>query len=312
MFFADVEFSRQTDSSECYNWLRHKISRRHRFILASGNDKGQVHIWNTMRNEHQYKTYSHQSYRHPITGITQLSNDKFLTITENQYTTQIDTTSKTISIFQEKDVVEIITIGEHFVVVSSQSIELHNKTKKLLEKNLGYSQTAACALQHDTFAVSERTYNSNKINIFSLKLDKIRSLDAHKDKVHCLLLLRNGKLASGSEDRTIRIWDTDLGTCLQTIRALDYVRCMCQSGSFIAAGGLRHEIILYDTLSKARVILMGAHDEPVNALVELGESIIASGSEDKKIKIWDTSTREVDKVIEEEGSITALIKVETL
>jgi WD40 repeat protein len=45
----------------------------------------------------------------------------------------------------------------------------------------------------------------------------IKTLNGHTHFVVCLLLLRNGHLASGSWDKTIKIWNTDTGECIKTL-----------------------------------------------------------------------------------------------
>ena len=54
-------------------------------------------------------------------------------------------------------------------------------------------------------------------------------LTGHGDHVYSLVMLHDGRLASGSRDHTIRIWDMQSFTCLKTLsgHTLD-IFCMTQ------------------------------------------------------------------------------------
>ena len=62
-----------------------------------------------------------------------------------------------------------------------------------------------------------------------------------------LAVLANGDLASGSDDRTIRVWSSDTGECKQ---------------------------------------LLKGHTYSVNSLAVLPNGDLASGSRDKTIRVW--------------------------
>ena len=69
----------------------------------------------------------------------------------------------------------------------------------------------------------------------------------HTDWIKCLVVLPNVHLASGSEDATIKIWDTNTGKQIKTLEG---------------------------------------HTYGINSLAVLPNGYLASGSEDTTIKIW--------------------------
>ena len=42
-------------------------------------------------------------------------------------------------------------------------------------------------------------------------------LNGHSYYVYCIALISENKIASGSEDNTVKIWNVDNGNCLNTI-----------------------------------------------------------------------------------------------
>ena len=88
-------------------------------------------------------------------------------------------------------------------------------------------------------------------NIPAYMFDECRVLQGHTNLVNSVIELRNGKLATGSFDSTIRIWDLD---------------------KFEGEDGY------------CRVL--EGHDDIVCSLIELRNGKLATGSEDTTIRIW--------------------------
>jgi WD40 repeat protein len=72
----------------------------------------------------------------------------------------------------------------------------------------------------------------------------------HSDGFNCLIELKNGYLASGSLDETIKIWNTETGDCIKTF---------------------------------------SGHSDSVNCLISLKNGYFASGSSDNTINLWKTN-----------------------
>jgi NB-ARC domain/WD domain, G-beta repeat/APAF-1 helical domain len=80
---------------------------------------------------------------------------------------------------------------------------------------------------------------------------EISRLEGHAASVHPLCVLPDGRLASGSADHTIRLWDLTTGT---------------------------------------QIGLLEGHSDRVNALCVLPDGRLASSSTDKTIRLWDLTT----------------------
>ena len=74
------------------------------------------------------------------------------------------------------------------------------------------------------------------------------TLEDHQGGVRSLSITNDGRLISGSEDKSIKIWDTRSWTCVQTI---------------------------------------DGHDDFVRIVLGLNGNRIASGSRDNTLKIWN-------------------------
>jgi len=89
-------------------------------------------------------------------------------------------------------------------------------------------------------------------------IQTIKTLTGHTDFVRALSVLPDGSLASGSEDKTIKIWDVRNG---QTIKTLT------------------------------------GHTSYVYALSVLSDGSLASGSSDSTVKIWDLKNGQTIKTL---------------
>jgi WD40 repeat protein len=100
-----------------------------------------------------------------------------------------------------------------------------------------------------------------------------QTLEGHQDWVRSVACSPDGKtVASGSDDRTIKIWDATTGECLKTLAGhTDKVR----SVAFSPTPFSQEEI---------------AGESPLTEEEAPGGYILASGSDDRTIKLWNVST----------------------
>ncbi len=128
------------------------------------------------------------------------------------------------------------------------------------------------------------------INPSSIK--EIATLKEHTGSVLCLTQLFDGTLASGSNGKTIKLWDPKSGNCLRTLQGhTDNVYCLTQlAGGTLASGSGDTTIKLWDPKMGNCLQTLEGHTDSVYCLTRLSDGTLASGSWDKTIKLWNHKT----------------------
>jgi WD40 repeat protein len=122
-------------------------------------------------------------------------------------------------------------------------------------------------------------------------------LKGHEKGVFCLALLPDGNLASGSEDETIRIWDMTTGETLKILREHKgtIFALTILSNETLVSGGEDCRIILWNILNGNKIFQLEGHTDMISCLLVLNKhsnnnnNLLASGSYDKSIRIWNTN-----------------------
>lgn len=65
----------------------------------------------------------------------------------------------------------------------------------------------------------------------------IKTLKGHSNTVYCLVELKNGHLASGSWDKTIKLWNIKIFQCFQILEGHSYkINCLIElNNAFLAS-----------------------------------------------------------------------------
>ena len=99
------------------------------------------------------------------------------------------------------------------------------------------------------------------------------------------------KVASGSYDKMVKLWDVTSGECLQTLEGhSDYVTSVTFSpdGMKVASGSWDNAVKMWDATSGECLQTLEGHSWYVNSVSFSPDGTkVASGSSDKTINIWE-------------------------
>lgn len=115
---------------------------------------------------------------------------------------------------------------------------------------------------------------------------------------------RDGLLASGSYDSTIRLWDPATGSLLCTLEGhSSYIGALAFSlyGN-LASGSSDTTVCLWDPSTGSLLSTLRGHSDTVQAVAFSADGKLASGSYDKTLRIWDPTTGSLLSVFEGHSS----------
>jgi WD40 repeat protein len=122
-----------------------------------------------------------------------------------------------------------------------------------------------------------------------------KTLYSHTGGVNAVAISRDGQfLASGSVDKTVKIWDLGTGELVLTLSGHTrevWAIAISPDGKTLASGSGDRTIKLWDMAAGELLHTLSGHSAQVSALAFSPDGqTLASGSYDAKIKLWDTDT----------------------
>lgn len=119
------------------------------------------------------------------------------------------------------------------------------------------------------------------------------SFTGHEQDIYSLDFASDGRyIASGSGDRTIRLWDLQENQCMVTLAIEDGVTTVAMSpdGRYVAAGSLDKSVRIWDTQTAVLVERtegeQGHKDSVYSVAFSPQGNHLVSGSLDKTIRMW--------------------------
>ena len=105
--------------------------------------------------------------------------------------------------------------------------------------------------------------------------------------------IADGKIVSGSWDKTIKVWDLETEKLLNTLKGhSDLVSSVDIADGKIVSGSLDKTIKVWDLNTGKMLNTLKGHSEGVLTVV-ISDGRIISGSLDKTIRVWDLETGEI-------------------
>ncbi|TLU87714.1 MAG: TIR domain-containing protein [Chlorobium sp.] len=129
-----------------------------------------------------------------------------------------------------------------------------------------------------------------------------RKLEGHSGWVNSVAVSPDGKwAASGSADKTVKIWDLESGDCRTTLEGhTDNVKSVAitPDGKRIFSGSSDNSVRVWDASSGQELAKLDGHTNRVWSVVALQEkALVLSGRFDDTLRLWDLASNSCNKII---------------
>jgi WD40 repeat protein len=110
------------------------------------------------------------------------------------------------------------------------------------------------------------------------------------------------RLASGSNDQTVKVWDAETGQCLKTLRG--HTGCVqtiafSPDGQRLASGSNDQTVRLWNVQTGECLSVLTGHTNRLLSLIFLPDgNTLVSSSEDQTTRLWDVSTGSCRQILE--------------
>jgi WD40 repeat protein len=150
------------------------------------------------------------------------------------------------------------------------------------------------ALNKEILAISY--YSNSNITLFNITSGIIvNNLTGHTNDIYSLEFLNHNKLISGSNDKTIKLWNTATGKVIKTFYVNNSVKILLfinnQSFASVSSDGI---IRLWNTTTGDQIKQLNETIlVPVLSLLLINDGRLVSGSNDGKIRFWNTTSGKI-------------------
>jgi WD40 repeat protein len=134
---------------------------------------------------------------------------------------------------------------------------------------------------------------------------------AHDGPVNSILFTPDGKIISCSDDKSVKIWNSD-GQLEITLDPPHDKAVLClalsPNGKILASGGADKVIKLWNPLTGKLLHTIAAHNGAVKAVAWSPDSqLLASGGADRLIQVWRPDGKSAGTIIGHDEPVTALV-----
>ena len=216
---------------------------------------------------------------------------------------------KTIDVTYRANQIQVLS-GNRVACDSRDKIKIWNLNDGTCIQTLEGSHTGTI---HCIIALSDETLVSasedRTIKIWKLDEKKcINTFHGHTSKVYCLLVLKDGRLASGSEE-TIKIWNMASGECTKTLQGHNgSVKALESTEKFeLISCSSDESIKIWDLTSGQCIRTLNGHAEGVYLIRICKKDLLVIGSQEGLINLWDLASGQCTHTLDEHrDSVTGL------
>jgi len=181
------------------------------------------------------------------------------------------------------------------------------------ERQVQFAQTVSSLMFAPGAAALVAGGELGKVGWFSLKSDERREWSAHNGTVRALGFAQQGRyLATGSADRSVRVWDTATGApASSALSATDAVTSLnwSEDGKLLAFGSKDKSITLLDPKNEETRVKLRHHDEAVSAIgLSSDGRRLLTASTDSGVAEWALA-EQPPAVLFDRGNVLAIAPV---
>ncbi|NEU73800.1 protein kinase [Hassallia byssoidea VB512170] len=231
-------------------------------LLATGSDDKTIKIWNVDNFQEIFTLVGHSR---AVKSVAFSPDGKLLAS---------GSWDKTVKIWDVYSFEEISTLTGHKLQVSAVAF---SPQEKLL-----------ASASFDTTISLWKLYANESQN--QLKNRPHQTLIGHARAVLTVAFSPDGQiLATGSDDNTIKLWEVNTGKLIRTLSSHSWsvvTLAFSADGETLISGSWDKTIKLSGVNTTAEIATLSGHVDSVFALAVSPVALIASGSRDKTIKLW--------------------------
>lgn len=140
-------------------------------------------------------------------------------------------------------------------------------------------------------------------------------LSGHSGVVRSLEYLPDGRVVSGSQDRSVRVWDIANGTCLRELighsGTVWGVLQLVVAGCLLSISSSDLVIRMWDVDTGQCTQILSGHTGHVTCMLELSDGNLASGCRDSSVRVWQISAHGCvcTRVFKGFGQVTCIVQL---
>ena len=151
------------------------------------------------------------------------------------------------------------------------------------------------------------SFNSNNLNIINLNTNVlVKTLKGHTEPIKCFVIYQLTKVISGSEDKSIKIWDLNSSKCLQTLLGhtgvVSSLLLLKPNLDCLASGSIDKTIKIWSLTNFTCLFTLVCHFGQVLCLDQIkenthGSNFLLSGLFNGSIRVWNVLKQDCVRVI---------------